>query len=45
MINNHKTQGKLIIHSDNKIIECKTQSKWKIQLTMEINFISCKDSD
>ena len=45
MINNHQTQGKLIIHSDNKIIERKTQSKWKIQLTMETNFISCKDSD
>ena len=28
-----------------KIIEHKTQSEWKIQLTMAINFISSKDSD
>ena len=46
IINNHKTQGKCRIHSDNKIIEHKTQSEWKIQLTMKINFISSKkDSD
>ena len=44
--NNHKTQGKWRIHSGNKIIERKTQSEWKIQLTMKINFISSKkDSD
>ena len=36
-------QGKWRIHSGNKIIECKTQSEWKIQLTMAINFISSKD--
>ena len=40
-----KTQGKWRIHSGNKIIEHKTQSEWKIQLTMAINFISSKDSD
>ena len=27
------------------IIDYKTQGKWKIQLTMSINFISSKDSD
>ena len=45
VINDHKTQGKLRIHSDNKIIKHKIQSEWKIQLTMAINFISSKDSD
>ena len=46
IINNYKTQGKWRIHSGNKIIERKTQSEWKIQLTMKINFISSKeDSD
>ena len=45
-INNHKTQGKWRIHSGNTIIEHKTQVELKIQLTMEINFISSKkDSD
>ena len=43
--NDHKTQGKRRIHSSNKIIELKTQSEWKIQLTMAVNFISSKDSD
>ena len=38
--NNYKSQGKHRIYLDNKIIERKTQSEWKIQLTMEINFIS-----
>ena len=33
------------IHSGNKIIEHKTQSEWKIQLTLAINFISSKISD
>ena len=45
IINNHKAQGKWRIHSRNKIIEHKTESEWKIQLTMAINFISSKDSD
>ena len=45
IINDHKTQAKWGIYSGNKIIECKTQSEWKIQLTMAINFISSKDSD
>ena len=37
IINNHKTQG---------IIEHKTQSEWKIQLTMKIKFVSSlPDSD
>ena len=45
IINDHDTQGKWRIHSGNKIIDLKTQSEWKIQLTMAINFISSKDSD
>ena len=45
IINNHKTQVKWRIHSGNKIIECKTQSEWKIQLTIAIKFFSLKDSD
>ena len=45
IINNHKTQCESTIHSDNTIIKYKTQSDWKIQLTMAINFISSKGSD
>ena len=45
IINDHDTQGKWRILSGNKIIDLKTQSEWKIQLTMAINFISSKDSD
>ena len=45
IINDHKTQGKWIIHSGNQILEHKTQSEWKIELTMAINFISSKNSD
>ena len=45
IINDHKTQGKWRIHSGDKIIQHKSQSKCKIQLTMSINFISSKDSD
>ena len=33
------------LHAGNKILEHKTQSEWKIQLTMAINFISSKDSE
>ena len=46
IINNHKTRGKWKIYSGNKIMEHKTQSERKIQLTMKIDFISSKkDSD
>ena len=46
IMNNYKTQGTWRIHSDNKTIEHKTQSEWKIQLTMKVNFISSlPDSD
>ena len=45
IINYHKTQGKSRVHSSNTITERKTQSEWKIQLTMAINFISFEDSD
>ena len=38
IINDHKTQEKWRIHSGNKIIERKTQSEWKVQLTMAILF-------
>ena len=44
-VNDHKTQGKSGIYPGSKIIEHKTQSEWKIQLTMAINFISSNDSD
>ena len=39
---NYKTQGTWRIHSGNTIIERKTHSEWKIQLTMKIYFISSK---
>ena len=45
IINDHKTQEKWRIHSSNKIIKCKNQNKWKIQLTTAIDFFSSKDSD
>ena len=46
IINYHKIQGECRIHSGNTIIKHKTQSEWKIQLAMAINFISSKpDSD
>ena len=45
IINNHKTQGKWRIRSGKTVIDYKTQDGWKIQLTMEINFISSKDSN
>ena len=45
LINNHKTHGSVRYHSANKSWIEKTSSKWKIQLTMAINFISSKDSD
>ena len=44
IINDHKTQGKWIIHSGDKVIESKTPSEWKIQLTMAINFISSSET-
>ena len=45
IINDHKTQGEWRIHSGNRIKERKTSSEWKIQLIMQVNFISSKDSD
>ena len=45
IINDHKTQGLVRYHSDNKIWVEETPSEWKIQLTMAINFISSEDSD
>ena len=45
IINDHKTQGEWKVHSVNTVIDYKTQRERKIQLTMTINFISCKDSN
>ena len=45
IMNDHKTVGKFKVHSGNKVIDCKPQREWKIQLSMTINFISSKDSD
>ena len=45
IINDHKTCGLVRYHSDNKTWIEETSSKWKIQLTMTINFIFSKDSD
>ena len=45
IINDHKTRGLVRYHSGNKAWLKETSSKWKIQLTMAINFISSKDSD
>ena len=46
IINYHKTPKNLRVHSSNEVIYYVTQfEKWKIQLTMSINFISSKDSD
>ena len=47
MINDHRTPMKVKVHSGNKIIDCKNQfgGEWKIQLTMQINFITSKDSE
>ena len=46
IINDNETQGGWKINSGNTIIKHKTQTEWKIQLTMTINFIPSKpDSD
>ena len=45
LINKHKAHGLARYHSGNKSWVEKTSSKWKIQLTIAINFISSKDSD
>ena len=45
MINDHKTPMKLKVHSRDEIINNETQfGEWKIQLTMQISFISSRDS-
>ena len=44
IINDHKTQEVLKVHSGNKVIYYETTlGEWKIQLKMSINFISSKD--
>ena len=45
IINDHKTRGVVRYHSGNKSWLEETSIKWKIQLTMAINFISSKNSD
>ena len=45
IINDHKTHGLVRYHSGNKAWLEETSSKWEIQVTMTINFISSKDSD
>ena len=42
IIINHKTQGEQHIYSGNAITKLKTQSEWKIQLTMAINLFLLK---
>ena len=45
IINEHKTHGLVRYHSYNKSWVEETSSKWEIQLTMPIDFISSKDTD
>ena len=45
IINHHKAHGKLKVHSSNEEIDYKTEGERKIQLTIEINSVSSKDSD
>ena len=45
VIDDHNTHGLVRYHSGNKTRVEETSSKWKIQLTMAVNFISSKDSD
>ena len=44
-INDHKTPKNLRVHSSNEVIDYETQfGEWKIQLAMQIDFISSEDS-
>ena len=45
IISDHKTHDLVRYHSGDKTWVEQTSNKWKIQLTMSINFISSKDSD
>ena len=45
IINDHKAHGKLNIHSSNEIIDYEAEGEWKIHLTIEISFVSSKNSD
>ena len=46
MINDHKAPIKLRVNLPDKVIDYETQfGEQKIQLTMQINFISSKDSE
>ena len=44
IINDHKTQEVLKVHSSNKVIDQETTlGEWKIQSSMTIIFVSSKD--
>ena len=45
MINGHKAAMKVKVSPDNKVIRYKNLGEWKIQLTMQVNFISSKDTE
>ena len=45
IINDHMIKWICRIHFGNTISERKTSSEWKIQLTMQVNFISSKEYD
>ena len=42
MINDHKTEGRLKLHSGNTITDYKTKGEWEIQLSMTINLFLLK---
>ena len=43
MINDHKAHKKLRVYSGNEVIDYETEyGEWKIQLTMQVSFISSK---
>ena len=45
MIDDHKAPMKLKVHSGNKISDHQAQfGEWKIQLSVQVNFISSKDT-
>ena len=44
MIHGHKGPMKAKVSPGNKVIRYKNLGEWKIQLTMQVNFISCKDT-
>ena len=45
MINGHKAPMKVKVSPGNKVIRYKNLGEWKLQLTMQVNFISSKDTE